>query len=890
MAAAEKTNLFPSATRFIGREQELSRLAGLVAEGQRLVTIYGPAGTGKTRLAEALGVSLRGEMLAPGGGGIWICELAEVTDAEGICAVVGRVLGVPPHPATAPHEAAQRLGRAIAARGPILLVLDNFEHLVEHAASTVAPMRDAAPDARFVVTSREPLRLDGEARFPLEPLSLPGASGSASGSDAIALFVDRVRMRDPAFALDASSTPVVASIVTRLEGIPLALELAASRVELLGLPGLAEALDRQLEVLVHDRRDAKGRHATLRAAIESSWGSLHADEARVLAQCAVFRGGFFAPAAAAVLGPAGDRGDPLRLLQSLRDKSLLRRYELADRPGRPRFGLFEAVRELASERLEAADREAVQARHAAFFLGEAEAAAARVIGPGGAEALAELSAERDNLLEVHRWALERGAIDDALRCALALDALAAIRGPFVAHLALLERTLEAARSATPDRARWARALRARAKARSLHGQHAAALRDLDAALAAAEEARDESLQAEVLVDLAIQHHQRREISTAGVLYERALAHARGAEARHVEGRILGNLGALHHDRRRFDDASSHYREALAILQEIGDQRLEAIHVANLGILEQERGERARARAHFEAALDLLARLGDRRLEAIVLGNLGTLEHEEGHLPVARQAHERALRILREVGDRRSEALCLGRLCRANAALGWVEDARTCVTAAERWLGRWPDPLVSATIELDRAFLEIAEARSAAANGNPEASASALQSVRARLSAARAPAGDDPAWIDRSDDIRAGVRLLEAELDAAASGPEPAAARRGAALAVGPDASWLQVPGEEPQDLRRRKALRSILLRLVEQQRGNPGAGVSLDQLLAAGWPGERMVPSAGANRVYVALTTLRKLGLRKYLLSQDDGYLLDPALPVENVQGELAGT
>jgi tetratricopeptide (TPR) repeat protein len=356
----------------------------------------------------------------------------------------------------------------------------------------------------------------------------------------------------------------------------------------------------------------------------------------------------------------------------------------------------------------------------------------------------------------------------------------------------------------------------------------------------------------------------------------------------VEGRILGNLGALHHDRRRFDQASAFYRDALAILQEIGDQRLESIHVSNLGILEQERGELARARTHYDAALDLLARLGDRRLEAIVLGNLGTLEHEEGRLPAARHAHERALQILREAGDGRSETLCLGRLCRANAALGWVEDARSCVAAAERWLGRWPDPLVGQTIALDRAFLEVAEARAALGSGDASTAGGKLASARARLEAVRTPTGDDPAWIDRSDDIRAGVRLLEAELATAAAGSEPVAARRGTALAIGPEGAWLQLPGEEAQDLRRRKALRLILLRLVEEHEKNPGAGVSLELLLSAGWPGERVVASAGANRVYVALTALRKLGLRKLLLSQDDGYLLDPALPVEHVRGEAA--
>lgn len=881
------TNLRSAPTPLVGRRSELHQLAELVEAGQRLVTIFGPAGTGKTRTAVALGERLVDEYAELGG--LWLVELAPVRDLEGLCEAIAQALGVPPLPAGSDAAIVQRLGAALADRGPLLLVLDNFEQLVSLAPDTLAVWLAEAPELRLVVTSREHLRLRGELRFELGPLALPAEGASAVDSEAVELLVDRVRALDPGFALDEGSTPLVVELVRRLEGLPLAIELAAAQVELLGLQGLLDNLHQRLDVLVAEDRDHDERHATLRAAIRWSWELLDATEQAVLAQCTVFRGGFTAEAATAVLrGPSPER-PPLPVLRALRGKSLLHRDE-PEGGSRPRFSLLEVVRQFAEERFESADERALaRDRHAAWVLGQAERWMAEVGTPRGPAALRELTLERANLLAALEHAMSSAGTDDAaldraLRLGLALDTIASIRGPFEAHLALLESTVEAARGRTVAPVVRVRALRARAKARAMQGQRAAAERDLEEALRHATDAKDGALQAEVLADQAVQHHQRRELEPARELYDGALVLVREAGARAIEGRVLGNLGALAHDRGELPEARRRYREALEVLHEVGDSRLEAIHVGNLGVLELEHGETERARGHLDAARELLEPLGDRRLLAIVLGNLGTLEHMQGRLAEARRCHEEALAILREVGDRRSEALCLSRLARATAALGWVDDAGGCLAAADRLLGRFADEMASATVDLDRGFVELASARAVEAE---DERASLFARVRERIAAVSRARGDAPAWIERSDDVRFAVRLLEAGL--ADLGPEPEAAaapeaeRSESAVLMGPQARWLQLPGDEAKDLRRRKAMRLILERLVLEHHERPGAGLALEVLLEAGWPGEKVMASAGANRVYVALTGLRKLGLRKLLLSRDDGYLLDPAVPVVRV-------
>jgi predicted ATPase len=872
------------ATRFIGRREDLAQLETILGIDQ-LVTIWGPAGMGKTRLAQEFAASHRG-------GAVICCEVEAARDLPSFCAVVARALGVAVEAGRGDEEVVARLGHAIAAEGPVLVVIDNLEQVVEAAAPAIAGWVREAKEARFLVTSRERARIAGEVSFELGPLPLP--EGGAATSEAVELFLDRARAVAPARSFGAESWPAIADLVRRLEGIPLAIELAAARVELLGLAGLGERLGERLDLLGGTARGAAPRQATLRGAVAWSWDLLDEPDRRALAAFSLFRGGFDLAAADAILDEPA-----LHRVQSLRDKSLLR--AAAPNAARPaRLSLYEAVREYAEEKLhERGEADDVAELHAAHFLAIGEAAAEAYARSGAVEALDRLGDEVENLLAVVERALKRSAaratpaqlakilkprVTSALRALLAVDPLLSTRGPFGIHLDLLDRALDLAEWAGEiDPLLRARALAARGRARQLRGDEAAGLADLAAAEGCAAALGATAVEASILVDLGVLHHRRREMDRARACYEAALAlHRREPSPdRRAEARVLGNLGALHHDERRFDEALRHYEPALALAAAAGDLRTLGIFSTNVGLLEQERGTSAAARGRYERAAAILAEVGDLRLLGITIGNLGSMCHEDGRPEEARAHHERAVALLREAGDRRSEALAEARLGAALASLDRSSNlgaARAALDRADRLLVHEADPLAAELASAARGFLDLALSRAARLAGREEEAVAHLAEARRRIAHAREGA---PSAADRSDDVRLCLRILERGIAAvdrvASAAPE---------LLVAPEARWVRPPGGDWQDLRERQAVRRILLRLVEQQRSHPGRGLSLADLQEAGWPGERILPRAAKNRIYVAMNQLRKLGLKEALRKSGEGYYLDPALPVHHTAVE----
>jgi predicted ATPase/DNA-binding CsgD family transcriptional regulator len=415
---------FPAAlTSFIGRAGAARDVAGLLEE-YRLVTITGPGGSGKTRLADQVARQVAGRFAD----GAWLAELAPVRDPAQVAAVVAAALGIPEQPGVPTAEA---LARVLAGQ-QLLLVLDNCEHVIGAAAQLCAGLLAACDDVRVLATSREPLAVAGEARYRLGPLTLPSPGGPVDGgrSEAVALFADRARRADARFALDEQTGPVAARLVARLDGLPLAIELAAARVEALGVAGLLDRIDDRFALLTEGDRGAADRQRSLTAAVEWSYRLLDDRERRVFRAVSVFPAGFTLEAAEAV-AEAGAGPGVLRLV----DCSLLSPPQ-AGPDGRLRYVMLETLRAYAAGLLAGAGEQGeAEAALAGYALRVAEQAAAGLqTGVGEAAAARWLDAEDATMRQVLAWGMK----NDALRLANALGWWWVLRGRLVGQYHLLQ--------------------------------------------------------------------------------------------------------------------------------------------------------------------------------------------------------------------------------------------------------------------------------------------------------------------------------------------------------------------------------------------------------------------------------------------------------------------
>ena len=889
----------------VGRRDEVRAILALFDADERLVSVTGPGGIGKTRLALAVGHEVVQGDSSSRPAEVWWCELADAEGVSGICDAVAGAAGVPGAGAGA-EDPVERLGRALASRGEVLLLLDNFDHLGAHAAATVGRWLERAPEARFLITTRERLRLEGEAARELGPLGLPDGAAAIEDADAVALFVRCAERARSGFTLAPADAPFVAEIVRELDGVPLAIELAAARTAVMGPRALLHRLTSRAEVLARSRRGGPDRHATLEAAIDGSWMALAAWEQDALAQCSVFRGGFSIEAAEAVLdlGAHPDAPAVLDVLSALRDKSVVRAWQPRAPAGELRLGLYASIRDYAARKLSDAAATAAMARHAEHVVATAEAWAAGTRGREGPTLRARVLLERENLLAVVERVLGRGpvtarAAEPALRAILVLASVLLDEGPLETYVRLLDPALQATRDSGADPRLVAHAFALRGTLQRLRGEERAGSRDLVQALALARtlgEAKPSPpewttrLEARVTLELgdaladqgeleaAREHHARAlaMLESKGLLGEAAHALARlgavvarlghDAEAKALLERALAAhraaedvlalpgdhrlLGALELDLGRIEEARAHAGLALALAREQRDRRGEALALELGGFVAQLAGEYAAARAAYEAAAATFGDLGVAALEARVAGRLGVLCREEG-----RAGEAYALLSQARLGGagggaaRAHHVIFAAHLAGLDAEAGRRDEALAGLERARAAAGAKPDRAALAVVEIERGHVD------------PGLGAAAL-AAGAALAA-------------RSADVRIAARHLERRLAAGAilaSGPPP-----DDALAVGRGGAWFRLPHGARVGLERRVPLARILDRLAAERLERPGAALGWDALLEAAWPGERVIATAGAHRVRVAVSTLRKLGLREALRTSGDGYLLDPA-------------
>lgn len=842
----------------MGRTEELRVVVAALREGGRLITLVGPGGIGKTRLAREL-IAILGTIGGVAEAGVVWADLGEAEGEAGVLDAVGAALSLT-EPAAGP-DAPSRIAGALAAAGPVLVVLDGADRLVEPLAAAVGRWLAFAPEIAVLVTSREKLQLDGEHAIELGPLGLPeretAAGETAEVAGAVQLFLQVASRRAPGWSLADADRPFVESIVRLLDGIPLALELAAPRLEIMGPRALLHRLTNRFDVLAARRRGVPDRHATMRAAVEFSWDVLDEPERRALAWCSVFRGGFTLEAAEAVLpNDPGSGTTVVDRIQGLRTRSLLTVGALESDGGNLRLSMYETIRRFAADRLDdLGDRRQAEARHSAYFVGWGREHAAGAAERAAVDA--HIRGERHNLLAVAERVLDGGpvsarAAEPALEALLLLEPVLLRRGPLERFATLLDPVLEATARSGADPHLYCRALAARGNLQRERGAGRQGLQDLMHALSIAREIDAPETADRCLLALG------EAMAAAGQPEGAAeqLEQARSGFARRGdgigEGRALRAMARLAVGSGRADAAADLLERALAAHAAPGAEPDRARDLRHLGRLQLDAGRTTRAREPLLEARRTSDRAGDVRGLAVAEGLLAQVQHLEGDRPAAREVYQPVVHRLGQLGFRRLEAEVTAYL----GLLAWEEgagvEARALWSRARVLLERDDAPGLIGWIErliecLDAGHPGLESAAERAADAAPRPLGVALTRRAARE--ALASAGER--------------RIADLPVED---------------LAIGHGAEWFRAPGGAAVDLRPRRPLRRMLWSLVEHRRGGEAGALSVDELLDSGWPGERVIPEAGTHRVRVAISTLRKLGLKGVLITGEDGYLLDPAV------------
>jgi len=622
------TNLPTRLTSFVGRERELATVSELL-KSARLVTLTGPGGTGKTRLA----LRVASDMLQRFDHGVFFVELAPITDPHLVPSVIGSTLGIGEE---GPRPILETLKRELRDR-TTLLVLDNFEQVVE-AGSAIGAILGAAARVRALVTSRAPLQIEGEREAPVPPLGLPDPGRPLEPADAkryesVALFLDRAAAFDTSFALTQDNAQAVARICTLLDGLPLAIELAASRLRLLSPQALLERLDRSLALLASGSRDLPARQRTLRGAIAWSHDLLNEELRTLFRRLAVFAGGFTLETAQAICDPDGDiRIDLLDGLQSLLYASLVRRR--TDQAGGVRFDLLQTIREFGLERLEEDDQaDVIRRRHALYFLDLAQTAKPKLREPGFFQVVGGLAAEHENLRTAMAWAVANDQGEVALRMIEAFWRFWHFHGDLSAGRRWADQALALPSAAGRTNAR-AKALIGRGSLAYWQNDTAGALLDYEDALSILEAIAAPTETAEGRYNLAFVEPMRGNVGKAIELFRSSLARFQELGDRRGVADALFGLAVMSRLQGDLDTARTSAEHALALHQDLGDVFGLTGELYVLGRVAAETGDLDTARRHYLETLENMELIGERTGIALIFDNLANVANLGGRPQVA----------------------------------------------------------------------------------------------------------------------------------------------------------------------------------------------------------------------------------------------------------------
>lgn len=626
-------NLPHAVTRFVGRERQIGEVREWLAKA-RLVTLVGPGGIGKTRLA----IETATRVLDEFEDGVWLVELAPLADPSQIIPAVGSALGAREQGGRSELESIEAWLRDKR----VLLVLDNCEHLVDACARLTERLLGTSAGLCVLATSRESLAIAGEAAWQVPALALSADhSGPAPESEAVRLFADRASLAKPGFELSAAAAPIVAELCRRLEGIPLAIELAAARVKALTVEQILERLDNRFRLLAGGSRTAPSRQQTLRATLDWSYELLTEEERALLRRLSAFAGGWTLDAAEAV----SDEPEVLDLLSRLVDKSVLFAHEQGHSV---RYGMLETVREYAVERMtESGEADAAARRHAGYFLTLAEAAEPKLVRPEAAVWLARLDAEQDNLQAALGWLLEHD-VDGYARLAAALANFWFLHGHYTEGRRWLDAAID--RSRNSPAVVLARVLVGAGMLARQQGEPAAARAYFEEGLRASREANDMQRIAWSSLNLGIMVMTLGDLSAARTYAEETLASATTLGLDHVIASsymLLGEVSRLEED---WAAARPFYEQALAVNRRIGHQEGVSVTLNNLGATLCQQGDVEGARGCYREALTIAQRLGTKDDIACALDGLGAAAARRGEWARAGRLAGAADALRQEIGS------------------------------------------------------------------------------------------------------------------------------------------------------------------------------------------------------------------------------------------------
>ncbi len=655
------SNLPVPRTAFIGREHEAAALRQLLGrDDARLVTLTGPGGIGKTRLA----LQVAGEIGDQFPSGVCFVSLSVVGEPGLIASTIAQAVGVRE---TGNQSAQEGLKDYLGGLDrPMLLLLDNFEHLVS-AAPVISDLLSVGPRLKIVVTSQSPLHVYGEHEFPVPPLALPDPKSPPpldvlSRLPAIALFVERAHAVKHDFTLTNENAPAVAAVCARLDGLPLAIELAAARIKLLSPAAMLARLESCLNLLTGGARDLPTRQQTLRGTVDWSYGLLNPAEQTLFRRLSVFRGGCTLEAVEAVCDTAGDLGlDVLDGMASMVDKSLAQQVEAA---GEARFVMLTTIREYALERLAASDDAAATRRsHAAYYLVLAEEGALEAAAHP--EWLDRFEMEHDNFRAALEYLIKTGDADWALRLGTALFHFWETREYLTEGRSRIARLLALEGAAVRPKLR-ARLLFSAAVLAGEQGDYTSAQRLFDESLETCLELNDKRGVAVALNALAVNARDRGELATSSLLFERCVEIWRDEGDPADVARALSNLAnvtKLQGERAR---AASLYDECLAIFRKVGDVAGIAWTLNYQGDVAREGNDVAAARSFYEQSLAAFSLSRDGWGIASALSDLAGLSWDQGDSDEARRLYGESIQMFQNLGHKRGIARVLECLA-ANAA-------------------------------------------------------------------------------------------------------------------------------------------------------------------------------------------------------------------------------